>query len=254
MKYALSRIYDRDAEAGYFISGTAGHLYASERLNGATPEEAWETAELYMVEELRLAAGTGREVRWTKKRPAEEAFKTLRELCERWESDLAPLHFDQGWKPVGVEHSTTAQVDGVLVSTQIDSIWMRDNGTYRIVDWKFGATAKANPTQLHIYGWAARHCPTSPIYQVPAEYVGLAFHHTAFGKIQEVDFMSDPYVVGLLRWATRQKDQIGETGFAPAKEDWWCAYCLYQSKCPAFGGDLTEVVGLLQSAGMEDTP
>ena len=254
MKYALSRLYDRDAETGYFISGTAGHLYASERLEGATPEAAWEVAELYMIEELRLAAANGKEVRWTKKRPAEDAFETLRELCQRWESDLGPLYFDQGWHPVGIEHTTTAEVDGVPVSTQIDSIWMRDNGTYQIVDWKFGATAKANPMQLHIYGWAARHCSTSPIYGVPAEYVGLVFHHTAFSKQQEVDFMSDPYVVALLQWATRQKEDMVKTGFAPAKPDWYCDYCLYQSHCPIYDGDLTEIADLLQSAGIEERP
>lgn len=256
-KYALGRIYEPDAEAGYYGLGTAFHLYPSERLSGSPVEAAYQAAEDSLVGFFEAAERSGRETRWTRKRPEESAFQTLRELCERWESDLVPMYSDQGWVPVGVEFQgrlrgeprDEGQTDSVV--TTIDALWQRGS-EFMVVDWKSGSTAKANPIQLHIYSYVARHDPVSPLYGADSDRVGLFFHHVAFSKQQDAaPYPGDGYVRGLLEWASHTKGAMRAFGFAPAKPDWYCDYCLYQSKCPAFGGGLADLTAKLGSAKME---
>jgi len=258
-KYALGRLFDRDAEAGYFAFGTAGHLYFHKRLTGSTPDEAWGAAVDSLASFIEGALSAGVEARWTKKRPESGAFDELRSIVGKWEADLEFIYYGEGWECVAAEFPARVDDSGVragdrVAVTTADSIWRRGD-EWRIVDWKTGSTAKANPLQLHIYSWVLRHDPKSPIYGLPPERVGLFFHHAAFSKLQNAaPYPGDAYIEALLDWATSTKERMVSEAFAPAHPDWYCDYCLYRSGCPAWGGNLEDLRQRLASASLEREP
>jgi hypothetical protein len=243
-------MFERDADAGYFFLGTAGHAYIEARLaQDMNTDQAFDYAWAQMEGALAESAEAGREVRWTKKRTADSVLDDLSMLAVKWEESYEPMYGD--FELVAVEVPVSVTVDGTVIATTIDAVFQTDAGLL-VVDWKTGATAKANPTQLHIYSYAYRHSLNE---FVPEEDVDLRFHHVAFKKQQTaMPYPGDEYVAGLLNWASSQKEAMVADGFAPAKQDWWCDYCLYRDNCPVFDGDLGELRRRLVSATIELTP
>ena len=263
-KYLLERMFGRDADAGYFINGTAAHGVAEDVLQGGDLDEAIDEWRQWAAEEIAASD----EVRWTAKRPAEEADDLIVTLAQKWhaaviEPETRINPYSQGITCAQVELHTRAPSPGGLIHTQIDSVWSVDNpdapfgedGTWIIIDWKTGATAKANPVQLWVYMYAATHDPDSPLYWVDPDIIELAFHHIAFNKVQYVnDYPGDTWMERLFEWAEEQKIAMSEYGFAPAKPDWWCDYCLVSSKCPVKGGDLDVMMEAAMMASLELEP
>ena len=257
MSWLLGRLYEPTRDRGYFHFGAGIHYGVECALKGATLEDA--TAEaLYTIGGLLDgSARAQRPVDWTAKRPEAGWYDLTNTMMAQWWTDVMPpegepikgmpgqMPFYRDRKPVALEVTTnTAEVMGV--TTEIDSIWERTVGApgYDIVDWKTGSTAKSDSLQLWLYSYAARHTPGSVIEGVPAEDVGMWFHHLAFSKLQPADrYPGDDYMRRLLEYSQRQRALIHEDGFAPCKPDWYCNYCQSKDICPVVGnGDLTQII------------
>jgi hypothetical protein len=245
-------MWEAPEAAGYFHTGTAGHKGFELQLDGATLADATQAA-VTMLHEL-LAAEGDKPVRWTKKRPAEDAEQLVIEHQAQFrDAVIDPKNRIKPYdeiEPIALELTTDAGYPPVV--TQIDSIWQGDN-LYCIVDWKTGATAKAKPQQLWLYNYAARHTPHSPIHGLPAENVEMWYHHVAFSKIQRVnDYPGDEYMEALLAASREQRQQIHKNGFAAANPDWYCNYCLVREYCPVMGdGVLSLIADAVKAAPVE---
>jgi len=252
MKYLLGRLYDTDDDASWFAFGSAVHKGIETFIDSNTTlAVAKKIAANYLYNELE--SFTGR-VRWTKKRPEEGVFERLGDLLDKWYDDFNDDPY-LGMDSVATEfkiHTPIPNTDTSLVTT-VD--WLADYaGVPVLVDWKSGATAKAAPLQLQIYAWGATHDARSPFYGMDANDLQLWYHHVAFSRDQTVEYPGDEYVESVLQWAVGQKERIMESEFAPARPDWYCDYCLYQSKCPLFGGKLAQVKYDLSQAAIEINP
>ena len=140
MRWLLGRLYGRDADAGYFLNGTAVHGVAEDVLNGMTLAEAQEKWDAWMREQIAASP----EVRWTRKRPADTAHAVFMELTEKWHESVIEASVNPFGEIslVATEFHTHARVgpllresQQILIHTQVDSVW-RAGDDYIIIDFK----------------------------------------------------------------------------------------------------------------------
>ena len=71
---------------------------------------------------------------------------------------------------------------GQVVRGRIDAVYVEDDGSFLLVDWKTNRTESADPLQLAIYrtAWAE-------LTGVPVERVRAAFYYVRTGRLVEPD-------------------------------------------------------------------
>ena len=98
--------------------------------------------------------------------------------------------------PHAVEASFALVLDGQVVRGRIDAVYVEDDGSYLVVDWKTNRAATADPLQLAIYrlAWAE-------LVGVPLEQVRAAFHYVAVRarRSSRPDLPDRPGLEGLLQ-------------------------------------------------------
>lgn len=84
--------------------------------------------------------------------------------------------------PAQVEAPFALVLGGQVVRGRIDAVYLEDDGTHLLVDWKTNRSATADPLQLGIYrlAWAELH-------GVPLESVRAAFYYVRTGEVVEPD-------------------------------------------------------------------
>ena len=257
MQWLLGRLYAPTRDKGYFYFGTGMHYGVECALKGATLEDATLEAVGMIHDLLNESDEAGRPVDWTAKRPESEWYDLTNQMMSQWWTDVMPpegepvkgmptqMPFYRDREPIALELTTNTAAE-LGVTTEIDSLWVRKVGVpgWDIVDWKTGTTAKSDSLQLWLYNYASRHTPGSPVEGVPAEDVGMWFHHLAHSKLQPADpYPGDEYMRRLLSYSQRQRALIHEDGYAPCKPGWYCNYCQSKEICPVVGnGDLTKII------------
>lgn len=78
--------------------------------------------------------------------------------------------------PADVEVEFTAVFGSVTVRGRIDAVFLCDDGSWEIIDWKTNAREDADPVQLAIYRYA-----WSQLRGVPADQVSAGFHYVRTG-------------------------------------------------------------------------
>lgn len=78
--------------------------------------------------------------------------------------------------PKDVEVEFTAVFGSVTVRGRIDAVFLREDGTWEIIDWKTNAREDADPVQLAIYRYA-----WSQLSGVPSEQIVAGFHYVRSG-------------------------------------------------------------------------
>ncbi|NBO46229.1 MAG: ATP-dependent helicase [Actinobacteria bacterium] len=78
--------------------------------------------------------------------------------------------------PTDVEVEFTAVFGSVTVRGRIDAVFLCDDGTWEIIDWKTNARQDADPVQLAIYRYA-----WAQLRGVPADRVSAGFHYVRSG-------------------------------------------------------------------------
>ena len=104
------------------------------------------------------------------------------------ESDLRELvkAFENGAfadrVPHAVEPPFALVLAGQVVRGRIDAVYLEDDGSYLLVDWKTNRSESADPLQLAIYrtAWAE-------LTGVPVERVRAAFYYVRTGRLVEHD-------------------------------------------------------------------
>ena len=88
--------------------------------------------------------------------------------------------------PHEVEASFALVLDGQVVRGRIDAIYLEDDGSFLVVDWKTNRGQTADPLQLAIYrlAWAE-------LVGVPLEQVRAAFHYVRSGETVFPDDLAD---------------------------------------------------------------
>lgn len=88
--------------------------------------------------------------------------------------------------PYAVEASFALVLGGQVVRGRIDAVYLEDDGTYLVVDWKTNRAATADPLQLAIYrlAWAE-------LVGVPVDQVRAAFHYVRTGDTVFPDDLPD---------------------------------------------------------------
>lgn len=88
--------------------------------------------------------------------------------------------------PFQVEAPFALVLGGQVVRGRIDAVYLDDDGTFLLVDWKTNRSATADPLQLGIYrlAWAELH-------GVPLESVRTAFYYVRTGEVVEPETLPD---------------------------------------------------------------
>jgi len=88
--------------------------------------------------------------------------------------------------PHAVEASFALVLAGQVVRGRIDAVYLEDDGSYLVVDWKTNRAATADPLQLAIYrlAWAE-------LVGVPLDRVRAAFHYVRTGETVFPDDLPD---------------------------------------------------------------
>ncbi len=134
-----------------------------------------------------------------------------------------------------IETEVRAELPGF--GTDIDCVVTHEDGGFTVIDWKTGGRATADPIQLRIYAWALRQLGYG-------ECRGAFFWHVRQDKVQPVDIPNtreeDAYIEHLIDATLMVKAE--ETLALSPRPGWQCdKFCSFQDRCPAFGGDLTEL-------------
>jgi len=130
--------------------------------------------------------------------------------------------------PAFIERNFSLKVGSYMLTGRIDRIDKLDDGTYEVIDYKTGKSARTldpiKKLQLYIYALACRD-----VFGIYASK--LSFYFLEDGEkvsltkgIEELDSVKDE-VVGFI-------DEIKKSGFAPVP-GFYCRYCDYRIICPA---------------------
>lgn len=241
-------------DATYFLFGNSIHTTIEAAV---TQELTLDEALFYVEAEIMTGFKEGGKNGWisTSRRPEDPAV--LVEEAQRgvtnWFTEVHPTSDDQHfsysayeWPPV-VEHIVTVEAGtaGITypIRSEIDAVFFSKAGP-AVVDWKSGATAKADPIQLWMYHWELKNDQTIDWYPEDTRFTGW-FHHTNAGKyggkIQDVDpYPGDQAIEHNIRWVEEQKllAQRAPGAAFPPSPDWWCNTCRVKDKCPVFGASL----------------
>lgn len=220
---------DQLPDAGFYILGTVFHEVIEEAiLNDRTDADTLEIGHNRLDNYL----GDGDNIIWSKKRNADTVHDDLTMLINNWFDDVhpdsaerMPVYRKYQWPPL-VEYPIEYHGAGKHgLFTTPDAIFKHKTGRFSaVVDWKTGATAKADPIQLQTYSYALR----AEGFNIERAW----FHHTAFRKTQEIEwFPPDAYIEERIRDVEITK----ETQLFVPKPDWYCDYCRAQSICPVVG-------------------
>ncbi len=243
-RWFLEKFYEDDIpDAAWFFLGTGLHHAIEMAITeDVSLEEMIEIAINQIADAIHANATT---IMWSKKRPEEKWPEVVRELCEKWWSDVHPTsekrmkRYNEFQWPPEVEFEIYV---GDLHTT-VDAIFTSNDGSFEaIVDWKTGSTAKAQDLQLWVYAYGLGEMEERPEELWKGHnpmYREMWFHHVAFSKLQEAKEYPGDEVIALILEATTQK-KLSEI-YEP-NPDWYCNYCRVQDKCPVFGGEIRPLI------------
>lgn len=256
-------------DATYFLFGDVEHTVIEACItDGIDLDTALWMAEIELRQGWKDLGTNG----WvsTSKRPedidvlVEEAVRGI----TQWWNEVHPSSPDQHFSYRGFDWPPRAEYivrveAGVFgnrypIRSEIDTIFT-DGEAFTLVDWKSGATAKADPIQLWMYHFELMYDERADWYPPGTPFNGW-FHHILGGKyggkIQEVgEYPGDEAMIHNVRWVEEQKN-LGrrelDAAFPPTP-DWWCNTCRAKDFCPVFGGSLN-MVDMLESVTWLEEP